>query len=121
MGRRLAGRSRVRSIPCANGGIAGVEVSSTLNYYARAAGSWLGGRNRLKSKKSAVNSLSSHRHRVCIEDDGSLLALRGDDMSPVTISADAGSEKNLWGRWSRTSGHPEDLQGNVLRVHPGAQ
>ena len=104
MGRRLAGRSRVRSIPCANGGIAGVEVSSTLNYYAR-----------------AVNSLSSHWHRVCIEDDGSLLALRGDDMSPVTISADTGSEKNLWGRWSRTSGHPEDLQGNVLRVHPGAQ
>ena len=104
MGRRLAGRSRVRSIPCANGGIAGVEVSSTLNYYAR-----------------AVNSLSSHRHRVCIEDDGSLLALRGNGMAPVTISADAGSEKNLWGRWSRTSGHPEDLQGNVLRVHPGAQ
>lgn len=29
MGRRLAGRSRVRSIPCANGGVAGVEVSST--------------------------------------------------------------------------------------------
>ena len=32
MGRRLAGRSRVRSIPCANGGVAGVEVSSTLSH-----------------------------------------------------------------------------------------
>ena len=61
--------------------------------------------------------MSSHRHRACIEDDGSLLALRGDDMTPVTISADAVSEKNLWGRsgLGGTSGL-EDLQGNVPRI-----